>query len=317
MKQTLLFALFFSFNLFAFGQNYQGYVPFPDSNVIWIDHDEFQYGATNTNVCSKRQLELSGDTIIDSNRYVKVNQIVEEWSHDFGFLCTRGTYTKNSGVFGYFRNDSINKKVWVRFPQSSADQTLYDFDLNLGDTLDSSAFHQNYLLGELYVDSIDTVFIADRYRKRFWLVDKWHDSIQHHSQPTIELIEGIGSNRGFYLLTPAHFPNYKSSLSCVIMNSYTVYPDSLASCQLITGTPKLSKNQSKLEIYPNPSDGSILLSTGLTLQSIEVYNLQGQKVQEVTSTARSWQMPEKNGLYLIRMQDVKGNFYMDKVIRTN
>ena len=57
------------------------------------------------------------------------------------------------------------------------------------------------------------------------------------------------------------------------------------------------------------------LKTTEKLQSIEVYNLQGQKVQEVNAKERSWQLPEESGLYLIRMQDVKGNVYTEKVIK--
>lgn len=70
-----------------------------------------------------------------------------------------------------------------------------------------------------------------------------------------------------------------------------------------------------LEVYPNPTSGIINLKTTESIHSIEIYNLQGQKVQEVNPLKRSWELPEQSGLYLIRIQDGEGNVYTEKVIK--
>lgn len=70
-----------------------------------------------------------------------------------------------------------------------------------------------------------------------------------------------------------------------------------------------------LEVYPNPTQGQINLESTKELQSIEVYNLQGQKVQEVSPQKSSWELPEKSGLYLIRIQDEEGRAFTKKIIK--
>ncbi len=47
----------------------------------------------------------------------------------------------------------------------------------------------------------------------------------------------------------------------------------------------------------------------------EIYNLQGQKVQEVNPKERTFELPKQNGLYLIRIQDEEGKVYIEKVIK--
>jgi|GEM_PF-1340321 len=84
---------------------------------------------------------------------------------------------------------------------------------------------------------------------------------------------------------------------------------------VLTSIGELNQLRKKLAVYPNPTSGMVNLKTTEKLQSIEVYNLQGQKVQEVNAKERTWQLPEESGLYLIRMQDVKGNVYTERVIK--
>lgn len=86
---------------------------------------------------------------------------------------------------------------------------------------------------------------------------------------------------------------------------------------LTTGVRERTKNDLKVQLFPNPSSGLIKISTTADLQSIAVYNLQGHKVQEIPPKTRSWQLPEENGFYLIRLHDANGNIYTEKVIRTN
>jgi hypothetical protein len=87
-------------------------------------------------------------------------------------------------------------------------------------------------------------------------------------------------------------------------------------CQSVTtGIGKNKFSDLNTSLSPNPTKGLIYLETSAELQRIEIYNLQGQKVQEVNPNKRSCELPEQSGLYLIRLQDEEGNVYMKKIIK--
>jgi hypothetical protein len=167
-----------------------------------------------------------------------------------------------------------------------------------------------YSSARLIVETIDTVFYGNRYRKRFNLSD-----------PNVSpgfvidfLIEGIGSGTGFAQQIGRQF--YGSySLDCVSDSAGTVYPDTNTRCNLITSLDDESIRSQEFTISPNPTNGYVKLEFQEFLKSIEVYNLQGQKVQEVNSKERSWELPEQSGLYLIRLQDEEGRVYTEKVVK--
>lgn len=79
----------------------------------------------------------------------------------------------------------------------------------------------------------------------------------------------------------------------------------------------LSEKQYKtsLIVYPNPTSEIININFKEKLQSITVYNIHGQKVQEIDPKKNSWSLPNKKGIYLIRLEDHEGNFSFEKVIR--
>jgi hypothetical protein len=87
----------------------------------------------------------------------------------------------------------------------------------------------------------------------------------------------------------------------------------LANC--LVGNEGLKRKDEGLKVYPNPTNGWVNLKTTAPLNSIEVYNLQGQKVQSINPSKRSWQLPQESGLYLIRMVTEDGEVVNKKVVK--
>lgn len=71
----------------------------------------------------------------------------------------------------------------------------------------------------------------------------------------------------------------------------------------------------KSYVYPNPTSGIINLTTTESIQNIEIYNLQGQIVQEVNPRERTWELPQQSGLYLFRIQMKKEIFIGRKLLK--
>ncbi len=305
---TLFFLMLLSF--VSFSQNYQGYVPFPTSDNYWVETYDIEGNLPDTSICLTKQYYFEKDTTINGLQYHKMKM---RKANRFGFSgCGPfATAAFTTSTFGYLRNDSINKKVWLRFPSSNTDSLLYDFDLEIGDTLKSS-----YLMSSssiLIVDSIDTVLINNRYRKKFYLQDVAVNGFIIDS-----IIEGIGSGSGFAQTIGCGSPLFGSqcALDCVGDNVGAYFPTASAvSCQIPTSLNENGFKNINVQVFPNPTKGDLNIKGDVIIKGITVYNHQGQIVQTINPSIKNWELPNVNGLYYIRLEDEKGNFYTKKIIK--
>src|SRR5690606_20174495 len=134
------------------------------------------------------------------------------------------------------------------------------------------------------VTKIDSVFLNNQWHKRYSL------SGGRCNGGFYKLIEGIGSTLGLFNSTFCSGGGSKT-LICMSVGNKTVYPDSTyPTCQLITSVPENNIQLQVYSIYPNPTERGVHLSTTAKLLNIEVYNLQGQKVQEINPRKRKWEL---------------------------
>lgn len=209
MRITLIAFLFFLCSLHSFAQNY---FPFPTDSAKW----KVRYNSSASQclyLLAEFQYIMNGDTIIGSNTYKKI--------YKTGVAYDQGCYITSWGYDGAIREDS-NKHIFLRWTNS--DTLLYDFNLNVGDTV------KGYLANNCYaivVDSIDSVLVQTSFRKRF-------NCSTHNASfcfSNISIIEGIGGTQG--LLCPMGGAESRFVLDCFALNGQTIYPDTITSCPLI------------------------------------------------------------------------------------
>ncbi|MDA9782781.1 hypothetical protein N9B55_00060 [Vicingaceae bacterium] len=85
---------------------------------------------------------MDGDTVVDGLLYHKLWYYELDASQNAPLGMTFGLIlgaTVSKGYHGAFRNDSINKKVFYLRRSLNQEQLLYDFNLSLGDTLQSNS----------------------------------------------------------------------------------------------------------------------------------------------------------------------------------
>ncbi len=164
MKSTITCA----FLVLSIALHSQDYLPFDFRNGIWISNYSEHQGAT-----LDYQYFCDGDTIIDQRSYFKLYQ-----------FSIRTWYGRDSGLvyYGAIANDTANKKVFLIKNGQLEPETLYDFNLEIGDTIkDGIGMHFN-----LEVNDIDSVLICNRYHKRYVIQ-------QYQTWPGDQaFIEGIG-----------------------------------------------------------------------------------------------------------------------------
>lgn len=290
MKNLLtLFLILFISQLMA-----QNFTPIPTSNVVWNEN------ISNTqSFCADQSIQITGDTLINGTVYHKLYVTgVEYFMTQPNGFCTNTVLRSFSYHGGYFRNDSLNKKVWYRTTTMNRDTLLYDFNLQVGDTLPETYLY-DFSEGVYIIDSIDFIPYGGSTVKRyivnnFCLFDP------------INLIEGVGSNAGFLNKITCRLGGTPNSLTCMNINNTSVYPDSSTNCLVITNITEVKKELDYL-IYPNPSSGTVNIANAENIRTIRIYNLQGQLVKSLKPSSNQFELPEKTGMYIIQIEDTEGN----------
>lgn len=233
-----------AFLLFAFlcctGLEAQQYVAFPTDSARW----QCSYWAYQS-ICQtvpphQYEYSISGDTVIGPFTYHKIISI--------GWTADANCYTPPTGYQGCIREDSARhvffRPVWLGY-----DTLLYDFNLQVGDTMMSVL---NTCLDP--IDSIDSILIGSTYRKQYHITTSfWCGNFN------VAIIEGIGSTGG--LLEPFGQYMAHNNLNCFSHNGQTLYPYPAANCAPLIQSISPQPVKQEWSATPNPSSGSVVLTS--------------------------------------------------------
>jgi Secretion system C-terminal sorting domain len=259
-KLIILLLLFLTVSSAMKAQNKEhSYIPLFDTNKVWytVKADEFEGWDVRI-------------TEIDyENNVCNINDTL---------------YYLLSG-YGYYREDTLTKKVYKRdcYNPQYPEMLIYDFSLNDGD---STYLPSSYLW--LYVDSIKTETFFEKERRIFYLTNKEWDN----AHPV--WIEGVGSLAG--LPYPQYPPEIywlaKGELTCCYDNDTLVYQSEygeLYGCSF----EYLSINEfaidNEIRIFPNPIDETTVIQINdKNIADIEVviYDVLGNIVSQTTTNQR-------------------------------
>jgi hypothetical protein len=257
----------------SFGQT-SIYHPFPDSNASWnvlYSNYQCQWGDSQ----EYYSLVLDRDTVIGNHVYhtLRVPYIEFIWAGCPQF--------KQPGYYGAIRSDHPNRKVYFYPAYGTEEELLYDFTLEVGDTVQGHL--ESYWDTQDTVISIDSVLVGEEFRKR-WFINQWYD---------IYLIEGVGSTFGLIEPSPGEIidaPGY--ALLCFRQDGISQYPDPSMDCDLITSTPEENLPQAEITVFPNPTHGKFQITSTnppaggqtnykLQIQNLELVDLYGKIVTEM------------------------------------
>ncbi|PLX03060.1 MAG: hypothetical protein C0595_08420 [Marinilabiliales bacterium] len=206
---------------------------------------------------------INGDSTVDGITYKKVYKH-GLLSHQWFDSPPVPDYCETTSTFNIFdcllRQEEY--KIYIR-KWGDPETLLYDFDLNVGDTLPITYIQWNE---DIVVLSIDSISVGDSYRKIFNLSD----------QSSPQLIEGIGHDGGFLepfppILECGHF------LLCYALNGTTYYPNYNDPCDL-TVSIKPSVKTSSIKAYPNPAKNTVTIQFDKPeiIKSAIAININGQ-----------------------------------------
>lgn len=148
---------------------------------------------------------MCGDTMINNQVYQKI----------FRLNLNKKYHIEDQSLLGMTRVDGL--KVWAIEPGKTEEFLLYDFDLEVGDSLDLKAlfFEDVHLL--YAVESIELVEVGGQSKRRF--------NFTNGSRTFEYWIEGVGSSNGGFHRGFDTF-DYGVTLRCFKVNSALIYQNS-------------------------------------------------------------------------------------------
>ena len=303
---------------------------------------------------SNEKYMTAGDTVLNGKTYLKIYR--QEGNLPFEFSLD------NAEFFAAIRNDSAEKKVYAYVPagtwirnlsdysviqtDSAMDVLVYDFSLEIGDTLtyyimgdvvakavsvrtESASIYvgrQGYSsVSHQYTAEDSVVYLSDNSARRQILLQGLSYSTQNDLW-----IEGIGGIRGFDEGPQLIISDYgKKTLLCFSDNSGVTFqteydldnePNDCFSNGF--GGDVTERTIRPISVYPNPTDNllTVELSNGAGIANAVLYDLQGRIVADMsnagghpTATVNVRNVPA--GVYLLRVTDTDGKEYHQKIVK--
>jgi hypothetical protein len=285
----------------------QNYFPIPESNTVWIQAS-FLYSVNgHEHSTITNPISFGTDTTINNHTYhTLVGHEITEWVDGLGNPqnYATGTFTTEGYTF-FFRQDIPTKKVYTY--RNNQDTLLYDFNLTVGQVYPATA--NNSLYPSLKVMQEDSIQLLDGfYHKR------WHLGTNLLDSGYISIIEGVGATSGFTL---DFYPLFEQSSALLCMRNFSSYlyenwnfsgiipPKYSEYCDANLGYEKIGQKNISFEVYPNPVNEELNLSSNLQNSlnaSIKLYTIDGLEIIKDKKVA----LPAKidisflqNGIYII------------------
>ncbi len=238
--------------------------------------------------------EIAGDTTIGPYTYKKI--IYHGFWHEqpiFGNMqpCTPDyTFSYN---YAFLRQDSLKMYIY-----DNADLLLYDFDLEIGDTLPMT---YNNFADNITVESINFLQVGMETRKVF--------ELSSNNGNITELIEGIGHNYGL-IGTMQPFEFYENGLVCYTLAETSYYPNLGAPCDLDVSLGEIV-NFRFVSVFPNPVTENISIQTenSSAIQTVFISTLLGEQksIDFRISDEKTIELSlgnEASGIYFIEIQAI-------------
>ncbi len=261
----------------------QNYLPLAVEDAHWvIRYDKME---SIQPVDDLWEYYCTGDTIIDDHSYKKVfirDLVITQNGPPFE---AEGPYQ----LYGLVRDDTANKKVYaIKYNEfegcpENEEYLLYDFSLNIGDTLNLCIIPD---WNEFVISDIYSQEVFDFNTRVFFNWD--------------EIYEGIGSNYG--LFEEMFAPYKKTGSQRYVYHTFLDYYCRESPCWLFVSTRENLESES-IHIFPNPAVDFIYISIeNDDISSISVFNNVDQEVIRKSGDLHKINVSQlKPGLYIIEI----------------
>ena len=315
MKKLVFIPLVIFFSLIKA----QTYKPFDIKNTQWdvficknvggpSNNPNIDYNDTKYIICN--------DTIVFNTKSYRSIYIQQHLYTNYSMVNS----TSSLSLYGYFRQDSVLKRSYLKLPSWANDSLLLDYNLQLGDTIKRGLYYQ----ASTSFSNCNAVWVIKKIKLKTFgtIIAKcfYTDTVGSGGSNTY-FIEGAGHNNGifinpFYGETYCKIFNYCSNMGNINM---------LSNCMGIINRVSTVTNESfKLTIYPKPANEVInvelgmLASTGsATNYKIEITDALGEVLLNQIATTNYITININNfnsGIYFVNLYTGKALVKSEKLI---
>ncbi len=249
------------------------YTPLPEECAIWTS----QLGTIQEQIRTGNRIEWRG--------HAYVEMIYSN------FNSQTGAYRSDS-LIGYFRNDTLNQEV------------LFSTDVNA-----TPFFYYDYKRAlDGFCTFIDQISVAGSLRTR-WGYAKFGSWHPHFTSAPLYYVQGIGGLNGLIPVLKEIVdlqPYYESanfaSLTSFCVCGQAIYPNSSASCALLSAINEFSSEFPSFTLAPNPANGYFTIKTTKELvgSNFIISDVTGKEVSSIQLPAEQYVFNASNlvnGLY--------------------
>ena len=309
-KQILKTILLLLLPAFVVAQNY---IPFPDSGGLWKETYWWQPSPFFYNGIG--DIYLEGDTVFNDTIYHKIYNLRRD------VFCS-DIIISGPDYSGALREDTVTQKVYLRWNANYPETLLYDYTLQVGDTLPEEMYWMMLYEG-VFVAYIDTLITYDSVSRKVWYLD--HE-IPFEGWPHI--IEGIGYTSG---LTGGIEPYWEgwNELLCFSVDGDEVWRSWRDTCYVVTdtcvpvGINETEHSKTKIKYYPNPVGTSTTVSFEFNqIQTTDnylwIFDLYGKEILsfDFHDNFFTIKSPANKGVYMVKIL-VNNHYHTFKLIVSN
>lgn len=219
------------------------------------------------------------DTMVNNKRYHK---LLCAYNSDSDFEYAKIIIREDSNRIYFINfNDSVHSYLgtYFNYEDTINEKILYDFNLNIGDTITTGGISTMGPTSKKYfytIIDVDTVIINDTPLRRLIIEDE-----EYYFGKQFEWIEGIGSNFG--LITRFRvWDTATPELFCCSQNGEIIYQSETAqeykACCIYVGINDISNFN--LNIYPNPTTSKINIDIGNSHAFLVMFDMTGKMIQQ-------------------------------------
>ncbi len=305
MKKLVQICFFAGFiSLISIETTAQEYVPLPDTNAVWTQHNGL-YESTEPWQWTSLYVSET-DTILSGNSYTNIY----EYYLDLEYDTVRGLHSS-------IRQDISQKRVYIirHYLGEDYERILLDLNISVADTVLMDAyFYPLHPISSdsLYVvDSIELITLNGGFQRRIYYLT----SLMCELPRQLTIIEGVGSLDNPLGPSGQIYGKNKSKeefccpdyLLCLTVNEdheFVLNSEDLCQVLSITTYTEELLNDDRLLVYPNPSVDYLWITQKFinNNSTVEIYDLYGQvylssKLLETNTKLDIRKFP--NGIYFV------------------
>jgi hypothetical protein len=264
------------------------------NNPVWRQNSQCNNGGGSLCISNENYVyRVIGDTLINDTTYKKIWKSGVRTFYPAGpnGVCFNTQPEEIQEMAAFLRQEG--RKIFWRNGFEGQDQLIYNFELQVGDSLPVNGIN---FLNDIVVVSRDTILVNGEERL----------SYQFNNAPVSYYVEGIGHSGGFLQYIPPML-ECGHRLHCYGQNDVPLYPiNPQDECDYTVGIEtEIASNE--FSIYPNPAQEVLTIELNAAgNKTLEITNMNGQVVEKLNFSETRNQVSISAlpaGVYFVKIQN--------------